>query len=244
MHEKIILISVEERILKVIKKILYGNIKFERLEIKYINDEIIPYNEDIQFFFVGCNYKCRLHPCLKKFVFLSENKQIPFLIICPLALSMRDQFSDSFLFSLYENCTLTSTQEKIIKQMKMWVNHSLFSGIRVHPTNPISKILEVQRRIVSSSQERESLLSLAASMDISPSWLSFKFGEISGVTLEKFKLRKKFCYSLWQIVSTQKPIKTIAFDLGYKPLSFTKRFHAFFGVPPSAIRRKLSSLLI
>jgi len=244
LREKIILVSIEGRISKIIKKVITGNFQFESLEIKHINRETLLYNNEIQFLFVGCNHDCQLHPCLKKFVFLYENMQIPFIIICPLVLSTNDQFSDSFLFSQYEDYVFSSTQERIIRQMKMCADHSLVSGIRVHPTNPISKIFEVQKKIVSSPQERENLLTLADKVNLSPSWLSFKFREISGMTLEKFILRKKFCYSLWQVVSTQKSIKMIALDLGYKPLSFTKRFHAFWGIPPSAIRKKLSSFII
>ena len=230
--------------LKTIKKILGGDVQFEKLEIKSSKDEIVPHHKDIQFFFVGCDYKCSLQQCLKKFEFLSEYKEIPFLIICPLLMRMKDRFSEFFLFSLYEDCAMLPIQEKILEQMKIWVDHLLFSGRQVHMADPIYKVLEVQRRIVSSPQKREGLSSLATRVNLSPSWLSFKFREISGVPLKKFILRKKFCYSLWQIVSTQKPIKTIALDLGYKPLSFTKRFHALFGVTPSAVRKKISSLLI
>lgn len=146
-------------------------------------------------------------------------------------------------FSLYEDCAMSPIQEKILEQMKIWVNHLLFSGRQVHMADPIYKVLEVQRRIVSRPQKREDLSSLATRVNLSPSWFSFKFREISGVPLKKFILRKKLCYSLWQIVSTRKPIKRIAIEIGYKPLSFTKRFRALFGVAPYTIRKKLSSFL-
>ena len=46
------------------------------------------------------------------------------------------------------------------------------------------------------------------------------------------------CRALWNIINTDKLIKTIALDLGYKPASFSERFKEHFGVAPSIKSRE------
>lgn len=244
MLEKVIAISVENKILNTITKILKGIVRLEKRDGKVSKDNIIAQHDDVQFFFVGCNYKCQLQQCLKKFVFLSETKEIPFMIIRPPLSARKDQSSELFLSSLYEDYELTSSQQKILNQMKASLDHLFLSGKLGHPTDSIFKIFEIQRILVTNPQQKFSLSSLAASYDFSLSWLSYKFKEISGLPFKNFELMTKFCYSLWQIVSTQNSIKRIALEIGYKPLSFSKRFHDMFEVAPSIIRKKLLSFLI
>ena len=241
MKEKIVAISVKSVILTVIKDVLRGTARVINLDTEFNKNKTILVNNDLQFFFIGCDYKYQLHPLLKKFVFLCENKQIPFIIIWPMLLKMKNRPRGLFFFALYEDYSLSALQEKILQRIKISVNHSFFSGKLGHSSDPIYKILDVQRKLVSNPHKRESLLQLASKVGLSPSWLSFKFKDISGMSLESFLLRTRLCYSLWQIISTPKLIKTIALEQGYKPLSFTKRFHKVFGMSPSAVRNELSS---
>ena len=243
MPEKVIAISLENKILKTITKILKETVRIEKWDEEVSKNGTISQHDGTQFLFVGCNYKCHLQKCLKRFVFLSERKEIPFMIIRPLLTVRNDRYSELFFSSLYEDYELTSSQERILDQMNASLDHLLFSGKIGHPTNPMFKILEVQRMLVTNPQQKYTLSSLATALNFSPSWLSCKFREISGLPLKNFELMTKFCYSLWQIVSTRNSIKRIALEIEYKPLSFSKRFHAVFGVAPSEIRKKLSSFL-
>ncbi|MBC7362872.1 MAG: helix-turn-helix transcriptional regulator [Candidatus Aminicenantes bacterium] len=47
----------------------------------------------------------------------------------------------------------------------------------------------------------------------------------------------KCCYGLWQVLATEKSIKTIALEAGYEPLYFSHLFHQTFGTPPSSLRK-------
>jgi AraC-like DNA-binding protein len=71
----------------------------------------------------------------------------------------------------------------------------------------------------------------------SPSWLSHDFKKLSGVSLQSYLAKIKCCSALWQIISTDKPIKSIALEAGYKPLYFSKLFNGIFGLPPSSLRK-------
>lgn len=236
-------ISVDEKRFETIKQILAKDVRFEALNNKSLGIKLLPCPGDIDFFFVGCDYRCELRFCFEKFIFLSEYKQIPFLMINPLCLRIEDQLPELFLISCLEDYTLSPDQEKIFSKIKAWVDHSIFSGRLFHPASLHYKILEVQRIILSNPRLKDKVASLGGRVNLSPTWLSSKFKEISGMPLETFILKKKLCYSLWKIISTQQPIKTIALEIGYKPLSFSKRFHDFYGVAPSAIRKRPSFLL-
>ncbi|MFQ6069787.1 MAG: helix-turn-helix domain-containing protein [Methanosarcinales archaeon] len=241
--QKVLLISIESNVLNTIKNILSGIVQLETLDSELNKNNIISPDDDIQFFFIGFDINCDLQLSIKKFVFLSENREIPFVVIEPLCLRIKDRFSGLFFISFFEDRPLTSLQRKILERIRTSLDRLVFSGKLVHPTDPIFNIIEVQRKIVNDLCKKHTLSSLATEVNLHPSWLSLKFKEVSGVTFKNYLLRKKLCYSLWQIVSTRKPIKRIALEIGYKPLSFTKRFHALFGVAPSTIRKRLSFFL-
>ncbi|MBC7363014.1 MAG: helix-turn-helix domain-containing protein, partial [Candidatus Aminicenantes bacterium] len=59
----------------------------------------------------------------------------------------------------------------------------------------------------------------------------------SGVSLQSYIAKMKCCSALWQIISTDKPIKSIALEAGYEPLYFSKLFHQIFDTPASSFRK-------
>jgi AraC-like DNA-binding protein len=83
-----------------------------------------------------------------------------------------------------------------------------------------------------------SLNILSENTGYSPAWLSHKFRNISGVSLNEFSTKVKLCNALWNLISTDNPIKSIAIDLGYQPLYFSYKFHKLFELSPSDIRKK------
>jgi AraC-like DNA-binding protein len=97
-------------------------------------------------------------------------------------------------------------------------------------------VLTLQTEIAENPNEIFDLKNSAETVGFSPCWLSHKFREISGITLERFILKNCLCHGLWNIISSDKLIKTIALDLGYKPASFSERFKEHFGATPSFIR--------
>ncbi|MGB9864271.1 MAG: helix-turn-helix domain-containing protein [Candidatus Saccharicenans sp.] len=72
---------------------------------------------------------------------------------------------------------------------------------------------------------------------MSQAWLSLNFRRLAGISLRTFRARERCCRALWQLVSTDKPIKTIALEAGYEPLYFSHLFHRILGAPPSSLRK-------
>jgi AraC-like DNA-binding protein len=109
--------------------------------------------------------------------------------------------------------------------------------ISISPFSSLNKIIQVQRKIAESPAGSVNLSSLAEMTGYSPSCLSHNFKRLSGISLQSYLVKMKCCSTLWQILASGKPIKTIALEAGYKPLYFSKLFNRIFGLPPSSLRK-------
>ncbi len=174
--------------------------------------------------------------CARKFIFLYQNRQIPFAIIRPLCIKESfGEFSGFFLSAFMEQ-SLSISQERILKLLKDSKCYPGSSKFPVPHYTPLFKIIEAQKKIVEKPLRLYSLTSLAEMLRCSRSWLSSKFQELSGIRLQSFLIKMKCCYALWQILSTDKQIKSIALETGYKPLYFSQLFRSIFKVSPSSAR--------
>jgi len=238
MSHKVLVISDDKRIFDFISNSLGSSILTENSGI----DETILKDNSYEFIFLGCDYRCSFIFCMRKFLFLEVNKEIPFLILRPILFEKRYKSHEGFISSIFENYTLSSFQEETIRKIKDSEYYGFSPGWRIHPLNPLFKVVMTQREIVENPSKRFNLFSLSGRINLSPSWLSLKFNEISGISFEKFSIKIRLCYSLWELLSTEKQIKSIAYEAGYKdPLSFTKGFHTLFGVAPSFVRKGFDS---
>lgn len=191
---------------------------------------------EVQYIFAGCDYNCALGSCAKKLIFLYQNRHIPFAIIRPLCLKERfGEFSGFFLSAFVEQ-PLSISQERILKFIKGSKCYAGSSRFLIPAYSPLFKIIKVQREIAENPLELLSLSSLAKMVGCSRSWLSSKFKMFSGIRLQSFLIKMRCCFALWQIISTEKQIKTIASEAGYKPLYFSQLFRKLFKVSPSSIR--------
>jgi AraC-like DNA-binding protein len=118
------------------------------------------------------------------------------------------------------------------------INNNSSSG-NLYYSPSILKVLKTQKYMTENPAKSHSISSLSADLDISPPWLSNIFKNFSGISLSDFSTKIKLFNALWELVSTEKQIKTIALDLGYEPLYFSNKFRTLFGVTPSDIRKDI-----
>lgn len=85
-----------------------------------------------------------------------------------------------------------------------------------NPSNILFKIVNIQKTIVENPSAKFTFDQFAKIANLNYSWCSMRFKELTGKTLEQFIMQIKFCYSLWEILSTEKRIKLMARELGYK----------------------------
>lgn len=230
--EKILLCSSKKEL-----NDLIGNICEERFQVSQLNDEVLLSGGNFHFILIDCDYKCRLDRCLKKFAFIYQNRTIPSAMIRPILLKHNpNQFLGFYLMSFNDN-KLSFFQEKILTILKSSRYYAGSSSFSIPTWSPLYKIIQVQRKIAESPEKSLNLSSLALMTKHSPSWLYSNFKRLSGVSLQSYLIKIKCCSGLWQILGTEKPIKTIALEAGYEPLYFSHLFHKVFGLPPSSIRR-------
>lgn len=212
------------------------NEKFEIEKVKK-GDDFFNKNS-IQLIILGCNFNYQHGNCINNFLFLIENANIPSVIVRPFFVNEEYKIEDIYNVISFNYYNFRSQKTKIIRTVQHLLEYDLSSRMLYHPTDPVFKALKIQKYLFENPINQDSLNSLSSRVNFSASWLSFKFKEVSGISLNEFVTKIKFCDVLWQLLSTEKLIKTIAFEHGYKPQSFTQRFYNLFGIPPSLVRNR------
>jgi len=180
------------------------------------------------FFLLPCHLNCS--ECLKKFINLFKEGKRPLGIVRPLAVKEDSEMNEYSLVTILKN-PQSSNLEEFFENTQ----------ITLHPSKIIHKIVQVKRLVIENPSENHNLKNLASKVNLNPSYLSFKFREITGTTLESFIQRIRICSSLQHVLFEDKYIKWIARDLGWKSVpTFTNTFKKFFGITPSKLRKKLS----
>ncbi len=236
MRGKILIYSMNKDLNNFVRDILGGlvSVKYYGIDVK------IPDSSKIDFILAGCDYNCRLNFCAKKFSFLFEKRDVPFALIRPLYLEkkLKKKISQGFILSLFEKHHFSPLQERILQELKNSSSYASSSRLMI-PFHPFFKVIKVQKDAAENPHLIFHLSNLAKKVNISPSCLSTKFKEISGISLNSFLVKLKCCHALWEMISTEKLIKTIALEKGYQPLYFSELIHSQFGISPSFIRKKL-----
>jgi len=233
MKKKILLLSAEGFDVRFIDDIL-----LDIPTIKKSQAEFNPFlSNSLHFVFYCCTYNCALRPCVEIFRHAIQYEEIPFGILKPMVTCSKAELKKGFFLSLLKDYDLSSTQLKIIQALRQSRYYACSPLLGLHPTHILFKIMKVQREIAENPRRELSLQHLCSLVNLSPAWLSKKFKEVAGISLQRFALKIRFCQALWEILSSEKPIKRIAFEFGYKPSSFSKRFHLVWGIPPEMIRK-------
>ncbi|MGB9864265.1 MAG: helix-turn-helix transcriptional regulator [Candidatus Saccharicenans sp.] len=234
--EKILILSSKTESQLIVKDIVGESAS---ITILHVPEASVP-TDDISLILTDCDYQCRLDKCLKKFLFVHHHKSTPAVILKPVLIKNGVGYP-GFFFRILNNTGFAAIQKDWLSLMK---NSKYYAGsptFLVLPFSPLSKIIAVQRIIIESDHVSFQLKDLARIAGCSSSWLSVNFRQLAGISLRTFRARERCCRALWQLVSTDKPIKTIALEAGYEPLYFSQLFHKLFKAPPSSVRILIAS---
>ncbi len=191
----------------------------------------------IGFLLLFCDFRCSPADCSTKLKFALAHRETPFAVLKLLPLNKQIQTESVFALCFLESVDLYPDQEESVMMLRDSQSYSKNLISRLNPGQIVLRVLSLQTDIAENPRDLLDPKKSAEKFGLSPSWLSHKFREISGLTLERFILKNRFCLALWNIISTDIPIKSIALDLGYKPGSFSERFKKEFGASPSFIRK-------
>lgn len=232
--KKVLIYSIEGELYELIK-LIFKKAGYVKLRKIY---EAIDEAEQPLLILTSCSYRCDLSFCSKKFYFLSQNKEIPFFILRPIYIKQSADLPHGFFLCSYSEYRLSRAEERILGLIK----ESKFCASSVKylpPSHPLSKIIMAQRRIVEDPEGTSYLSDICEELKVSTSWLSKRFKEICGISFCQLLAKIKCCQALWELISSDKLIKEIAFNIGYRPLYFSQLFRLNFGASPSFVRKQL-----
>lgn len=97
---------------------------------------------------------------------------------------------------------------------------------------------EIDRCIKLKDSEEMTLEALSRRFGYSPSYISRKFREISGMRLREYLRGRRLAFALVQVRDTDRGLLDIALDYGFSSHeAFTRAFVETYGLSPSAYRR-------
>lgn len=187
---------------------------------------------------LGCDYQCQYELCSRKFLIPMQFPDVPYRFARTILLRNPSLSSRSYLLSppefLWSNPPEENTEES--RQSEKTFHMMLNSR---HP----DFIIRLQQEIIDGRGRVFRTSDLAKRVDLSASRLSMRFREESGISLKCFVNKIRLCHSLWELILTNKAIKCVAAEFGYKPASFSLKFQSTFGVWPSQVRNRAELLL-
>jgi AraC-like DNA-binding protein len=204
----------------------------ERAVIK-VDYQRIPTRPSPALILIGCDYQCRCHVCARRFQVPPLFSDVPSVIARPLLMkNMRSNLGE-YLISNFSDPPSNQELDKIgeLRQLELLQRSLKYSH------DPALRIIRLQQQIVESRGKAAKVSLLAKQTGLSISRLSTSFKQATGLPLKSFLNKVRICYCLWELVCSEIPIKHIALDVGYRPASFSLKFHQALGMWPSEARR-------
>lgn len=129
------------------------------------------------------------------------------------------------------------TEELLVHFLKS--AEALYHTYQLLSPGELEKIQQVKNIIHAAPGESFSDFDLAKRVGMNAYTLKKKFKLLTGITTAQFILKSRMETAEQRLADSDVPVKTIAFELGYKNLSnFSESFKKYFGYPPNAVRKK------
>lgn len=181
-----------------------------------------------------CSYRCSLRTCGLKMSIFAQIPEVPLIILRRAAFC--SPFDTTYFITVYSRAELTSLQAMYLSRIKSSSLYALSPHRYIHPANPFFKLLRVQSAIT-ECQDHQTSASLSTLIKASYPWLSANFRKICGIKLSDLTRINKLCTALWKVISTDRPIKAIAYESGSGRSAFNGGFGRQFGCTPVSIRK-------
>jgi AraC-like DNA-binding protein len=196
-----------------------------------------PFERKASLFLLCCDYKCRRENCLRKFFFALRNVNTRFGIIRPTLLSDRRSHLPEYFIEIFPRAVVSSGDElgENLKDFFFFKDHS--SSASKYP------ILGIQKWIIENHGKVDSVARMKSELRISnQQYLSF-FAE-TNLHLKTYIDKIRMCHALWTLISSGDAVKSVAYEFGLNPKSFSRKFHGVFGIWPSEAQAIIRSSLL
>jgi AraC-like DNA-binding protein len=181
---------------------------------------------------LACDYQCQREICFGQFYVANQYRELPTYFARPIYnKELCDHPYDYVISSVKQE---NSASPGAYFDERLLPHYSDNLGHNLRPSTHIA--VRLQHELIASRGKLHRVSQLAKNANRSVSWLSTKFKQDVGLGLKEYANKIRLCNCLWELVSGYKSVKCIALEYGYKPTSFSLRFHAVFGTWPSKVR--------
>jgi AraC-like DNA-binding protein len=189
-----------------------------------------------QLIILECNYRCCLDTCARNFELAVRFPKVPAILARPSLAEDTGTDTDAFLSSRLYYAVEIEQKGKAGDSEQVEYQNSQAAYLRgLYATSSLGSL--IQKEIIDSQGKVNRISELATKYDRSASWLSRRFREACGVPLKSFANKIRLCHCLWELISTTKAVKLLAFEYGYRSSFFSRKFHTIFSKWPSEARR-------
>lgn len=225
MGKTILLLSKEKRLFSFLKS------TYPDSKVIIADPNCTPFlNLSPDYIFHLCNYDCRNLRCWNIFALSRFFQESNFFIIRHAMTKMNNN-CPNFIIQSLSNHDKSMTVSQIKKNLSICNRSNL-------------KAILIEEFIISNHGKLNKLKELSKDLGLSYFYLSKLFRKYADINLKSFVDTINLCYCLWQRVAISWPLKSIALDNGYSPISFSIKFKKRFGSSPSEARSKSLRIII
>lgn len=171
------------------------------------------------------------------FVELDDNEN---LIIQHLFKSIRDELE--WIDSSAEEMIRTYVKQIIIRATRKWKRQNLENGTIKIPGNELDIFRDFSRLLEIHFREKHNVADYADLLHIAPKTLSHKFKNLNLESPNQFIINRILLEAKRLLFYTDKPVKEIAYDLGYEdPAYFNRLFTNKIGNTPTNFKKNYIS---
>ncbi|MGB9864195.1 MAG: helix-turn-helix domain-containing protein [Candidatus Saccharicenans sp.] len=177
-----------------------------------------------------CNYNCYQSSCLRQFTLSRFYGGAEFKIIRPVLTQINTVDQRYIIQSFHDDKHYRATKETL-KQL-------FINSYGMH------KAFLIENFIISNYGKIKRIIAFSKEIKLSNSYLSKLFHKYTKMNLKLFINTINLCFCLWECITSAKPIKAIALDNGYSPITFSVKFKNKFQCSPGEARhRSINTIL-
>lgn len=177
-----------------------------------------------------CNYNCCQSGCLKQFALSRFYEGVEFKIIRRVLTQINTVDQKYIIQSFHDDMHYRAIKET---QKQLLIN-----------SNGMHKPFLIENLIISNYGKIKRISEFSKVIKISNSYLSKLFHQYARINLKSFIDIINLCFCLWEGVTSAEPIKSIALNNGYSPITFSIKFKNKFKCSPIEARHRSINTII
>lgn len=188
---------------------------------------------------IGCDLNCQIRACARSFAYSTFFKFI--LFARPIRMQQISKSELGYMLASAKPNGGSYFRKMFRTNLKEGIELDFFA---LQASRQNRKIISAQEEVIRCRGKLSRVPALGAKLEMSAAALSEGFRSAVGWGIKGYINKIRLCHSLFDIVSDDRRIKTIALDYGYRPEAFSRIFRREYGVWPTSIRGELNDFAL